>query len=289
MKTSMAFKAIKNTVFSVMVLAPLQLNMEVLPKETFALGGVETNYQQEETPPSASPKVVLLDLENTYCNTECYLNEVSDTIEFFADAFQIKSSYIIEDLKNKNDKMTFDKFNIGVLRNKNGELKTFGSFEEGLIEYLFEFAKQNPKLVSNKINPCKKNADYIVDLIKYYTSIYDNVDYLTAVSIGAAESGYYKVKYMLNCNNIYGGMGNNGLIKHKNIEYGVLQYIRMLSKNYYAKGLDTVEKIGRIYCPVRTESGAKVASSHWIKLVNNAKNKYKDTFEDITVERLIND
>ena len=37
----------------------------------------------------------------------------------------------------------------------------------------------------------------------YYSNIYTNVDQTLMLSIGAAESGYYKVKYMLKKNNVY--------------------------------------------------------------------------------------
>ena len=43
-------------------------------------------------------------------------------------------------------------------------------------------------------------SDYVEKLIMYCTGIYSNVDTSIALSIGAAESGYYKVKYMLKKN-----------------------------------------------------------------------------------------
>ena len=121
-----------------------------------------------------------------------------------------------------------------------------------------------------------------------YTKIYTNVDSSLALSIGAAESGYYKVKSMLNKNNIYGGMSSNGLIQHENIELGTLRYVRMLSKNYIEKGLTTLESIGRVYCPTTNEYGQKVASSHWINLVNTAKNKYSKYTQNIEIKDLVN-
>lgn len=292
MKNYMAKMAIKNMIFSVpaIVLLPIQLAAGIIPTGGLEVANTDaTAPVVEEVPPSASPRVVLLDLEGKYYSIESYLDEKYDTIEFLGKTFGIDSLDIYEDLVNKNEKYIYEKNNIGRLVDKNGELKTFKSFEEGLIEYLFDFASKNPKLVSNKTTPYTGSADYVVDLIKYFTGIYDNVDYLTAVSIGAAESGYYKVKYMLNCNNVYGGMGKNGLIKYKNIEYGVLSYIRLLSKNYYGKGLNTLESIGRVYCPTTTASGAKVASAHWINLVTTAKSKYAGTEEIIEVGRLLND
>lgn len=291
MKTIMAVKAMKNMVFSAMVLLPLQANIGTLPiMDTDKTFVEEANTQESiELPPSGQPKVVLLDLEEKYCDIDCFLSQKDDTIEFMSKTFKMESSLIKESLHVVNSEGAFDELNIGLLKNKDGELKKFRSFEEGLIEYLIEYTKNNPSSVSNKRTPYTGGAEYVEDLIKYFTNIYDNVDYLTAISIGAAESGYYKVSYMLKSNNIYGGMSNSGLIKYKTIEHGVLTYIRMLEKNYYNKGLTTLESIGRVYCPTYGANGYKMASPHWINLVNAAKKKYAGTEEKIEVASLLND
>ena len=79
---------------------------------------------------------------------------------------------------------------------------------------------------------------------------------------------------MLRLNNIYGGMSSKGLIKYNNIELGVLTYVRMMSRNYYAKGLTNLYSIGKVYCPTY-ENGSKIASPHWISLINKALIKYE--------------
>ncbi len=275
-------------VFSVVVLLPLQFNSEILPSLNFSTTENDNivSYSDGELP-SAMPKVVLLSLDEDYCDIECFLDRNSSTIEFMSNAFKIKYEDIYNDLIEVNNLGDYSEYNIGALKDENGELLQYNSFEEGLIEYLFTFSKNNPKLVTKTVTPYTGDASYIEDLIKYFTSIYTNVDYTTAVAIGAAESGYYQVKYMLKCNNIFGGMSSNGLIKYKTIEYGTLSYIRMLSKNYYGKGLDTIQSIGRVYCPSYDEYGNKVASPHWINLVKTAMTKYDGTYEEVTVEHLI--
>ena len=79
---------------------------------------------------------------------------------------------------------------------------------------------------------------------------------------------------MLRLNNIYGGMSSKGLIKYNNIELGVLTYVRMMSRNYYAKGLTNMYSIGKVYCPTY-ENSTKIASPHWISLINKALTKYE--------------
>ncbi len=213
-----------------------------------------------------------------------YITTYAETIKFFAQTFGVKYEDIEADLRAR-DELYHDEFentNIGYLRDAEGNIKQYDSVEYGIVEYFYDYVERNPKKVSKKRVPYSGNAKYVENLIIYYTThIYTNVDTATALSIGAAESGYYKVKYMLKCNNIYGGMSSKGLIKYKNIEYGVLSYIRLLSKNYYGKGLDTIAKIGKIYCPRYDSNGLKIASPHWISLVNKAMEKYQKYNLDI--------
>ena len=217
-----------------------------------------------------------------------YIDQNIDTIKFFAQIFDYKLEDIIHNLKEREkDNNEFLSTNIGFLKDKDGNLKVYDNFEYGLIEYFYDLNENSKELRHVNYEPYTGSADYVEKLIMYYTSIYTNVDRTTLLSIGAAESGYYKVKFMLKYNNVYGGMGSKGLIKHNNIELGVLSYVRMMSRNYYGKGLDNIYSIGRVYCP-RYIDGVKQASPHWINLVNTAKNKYKNYTETITLDDLTN-
>lgn len=287
MTNIMTFKAIKNMVCTIALILPIQIGTGIL-LPTIPSTTLDNVINASDEIPLASTSVVLLDLKKEYCGVSCTLEENKDTVEFFAKAFGIKVEDIKEDLSKRNSEDTIKDNNIGLLKDKKGNLKSFDSFEKGFIEYLYDFVNNNPKKVNNKYVPYNGSAKYVENLIKYYTSIYDNVDYLTAISIGASESGYYKVKYMLNYNNIYGGMSSKGLIKYKNIEMGVLSYIRLLSFNYYGKGLDTPEKIGKTYCPKKV-NGKVVASPHWLSLIASAKKYYKNSYEEITASKLLED
>ena len=221
-------------------------------------------------------------------NLDYYLEEKKDTIAFFAKAFGYNYNDVIKDLQTKNDKEeVFLMTNIGFLKNKNNELLNFENFEYGLIEYFYNLNKTKTLKRTNKYIPYSGSASYVENLIMYYSTIYTNVDQTLMLSIGAAESGYYQVKYMLKKNNVYGGMSTKGLIRHDNIELGVLSYIRMMSRNYYAKGLTTKSTIGKVYCPV-FEGGIKRASSHWINLVTTAENKYQNYKNEININDIIN-
>ena len=218
-----------------------------------------------------------------------YITTYKKDIELLCKAFGVDYELITQDLRNRYDSHEgFETTNVGYLLDSKGNVKTFKNDLYGLVEYFYSYVKNNPKKVKNKRVPYKGSADYVEKLIIYFSEhIYTDVDTTTALSIGAAESGYYKVKYMLACNNVYGGMGSNGLIKYKNIEFGVLSYVRYLSRNYYSKGNKSLEGIGRVYCPTTDSNGNKIASPHWISLVKTAKNKYSKMNKNLSIEDLV--
>lgn len=221
-------------------------------------------------------------------NLEYYIENNLDIIKFYSKVFDYNLEDVLNDLKEREkNNSTFISTNIGYLKNEKGELRIYDSFEYGLIEYFYNLMETKTIKRNIKYKPYEGNSSYVEKLIMHYSSIYSNVDQTTLLSIGASESGYYKVKYMLRANNIYGGMSSKGLIRHNNIELGVLSYVRMMSKYYYGKGLNTPELIGRVYCPV-FENGKKVASQHWLNLVSTAKNKYNKYDFNITINDIIN-
>lgn len=223
-------------------------------------------------------------------DVDYYLIEYADELEFFAKTFSVNYEDVLEDLHIRYDESTkeFESTNIGFLTNDTNELYVYPSVEYGIVEYFYDYVEKHPGKVNKKRVPYSGDASYVENLIIYYTThIYTNVDTSVALSIGAAESGYYKVKYILRCNNVFGGMSSKGLIKYRNIEYGVLSYIRLLSKNYYGKGLNTVSKIGKVYCPIYDNFGNKIASSHWINLVNTAIKKYSKYELNNSIEVLV--
>lgn len=257
---------------------------EVLPSNQFELGynnypKLNEKYTQKEIE-ELKETIIVKDINY-------YIEDNIDTITFFANIFDYNVDDIIADLKQlEKENEVFELTNIGYLKDKSGNLKTYDNFEYGLIEYFYNLNKSKKYLRKTTYKPYTGSSTYVENLILYYSSIYSNVDASTLLSIGAAESGYYKVKYMLKKNNIYGGMSKKGLIKHNNIELGVLTYVRMMSRNYYGKGLTTPQSIGKVYCPV-IENGVKKASPHWISLVSKANNKYKTYNKNITINNII--
>lgn len=199
------------------------------------------------------------------------IKENEQIITFFINTFKIEKEVFIKQLIK--DYETF-------------ELNQEEDFTKSLINYLFDLEKTNKKLFNSKVIPCNNSKEYMIALIKYFTKLYPSVDFKIAAGIAEIESGYSS-KYMLSKNNIFGGMSGNGLIKYKNIEYGILKYIKLLNDGYFTKGLDTVEAIGIKYNPTVDKSGNKIAKTEWVKNVNNATKKYND-YEYVDINTLIN-
>lgn len=251
----------------------------------------EVNNNKDEVLPSNNIQLgctyrkLISNKDKEIINNNNILDSKKSEITFFSKIFGYEYSDIYNDLKDIN-KENINEYNIGHLKDKSNNVITYPSFEYGLIEYFYNL--NSTKRIIKKTNyvPYEGSSEYVENLILYFSKIYNNVDYKLLLSIGAAESGYYKVKYMLKSNNIYGGMGKNGLIKYNNIEIGTLTYVRMMSKNYFAKGYTNMYSIGRIYCPV-IEDGTKVASSHWLNLVNKALNKYNEYNTNIELKNLL--
>lgn len=254
-------------------------NNEVLPsvsKNYLSLPQLTKLIEKEET----EEKQIVYDLDY-------YVEQNKEQIAFYANVFDYNLDDIIYDLKTREaNNPVFLSTNIGYLKDNDGNLISYNSFEYGLIEYFYSLIKTKAIQRHTSYVPYTGDSEYVESLIIHYSSIYDNVDSSTLLSIGAAESGYYKVKYMLRYNNVYGGMGSNGLIRHNNIELGILSYVRMMSKNYYGKGYTSIYSIGRIYCPTVID-GIKQASPHWINLVSTAKAKYDNYAKEVSIESII--
>ena len=239
------------------------------------------NYKKEEVEVLEFNKPRIIEKDINY-----YINLNINALTFYSKIFGYSLDYVKSDLIKRSENLDIEPTNIGSIKD-NGELVKYDNVDYGIIEYFYDLIENSNEKRLNYRKEYTGSSDYVEKLIMYYTNIY-NVDTTLALSIGAAESGYYKVSYMLKRNNVYGGMSSHGLIRHENIELGVLKYIRLLKFNYINKGLNDVYSIGRVYCPTYDEYGNIVASSHWINLVNTAKNKYKNYTQNITIDDIVN-
>lgn len=203
---------------------------------------------------------------------ELSLNEKSDTIKFLAGTFLIDENILRNKLKNNYEELNY--------------LDNMDNFDMIVLDYLLTLEESEKELFNNKRISNEMDKDYIVKTLKYFSSMYANVDFGIAAGIANVESGYTS-KYMLNKNNIFGGMYNGNLISYKTIEYGILKYVILLSEGYFGKGLTTVEAIGKIYNPMFNESGIKMAKPAWVYNVTKSMELFAD-IQDVDTSELIN-
>ena len=253
-----------------MQIGDVPLRLTVSGTEVYNLGYLSSNNELQGPEEEVTVKTNYLNM---------FLNEYASDVTLLCKTFGLNEETVIKSLEKlyEENPDEFEKTNVGYLKDAKGKLKVYGTAQYGLYEYLQNYADEHPESVSKKTVQYTGNSEYVEMLIIYYTkNIFTNVDTDLALSIGAAESGYYTVSYMLRSGNVYGGMGSNGLIKYRTIEYGVYKYVKYLSVNYISKGYTDLYSIGRIYCPSYDSNGNRVASSHWISLVTRANNYYSD-------------
>jgi len=218
-----------------------------------------------KTKTTETSNVIALQTVNEYNLEEdivSFINENNEIFNFYSNMFGISISDLKDSIINDNNGVTLNKKDIG---NTN---TLYDNLDMNIIDYLFNLRKTNNKLFKQEyINAKEHSKDYIYGLINYFSKVYKNVDYEVLASIAYIESGNLNSKYMLKCNNIYGGMSSHGLIKYNNIEFGVLSYVKMMSKYYYGKGLTTVELIAKKYNP---------GSKSWVGNINKYANKFKN-------------
>lgn len=226
----------------------------------------EVEYQNNPRLSVESKKVITEEEKVTLM-----LDEKSDSIKFLADAFLINNDTLREKLKANYLELNF--------------LDDNDNFDKIVLDYLFKLEENEKELFDTQRISNTMDKDYIVKVLKYFCGLYPNVDFTIAAGIAQIESGYTSA-HMLRKNNIFGGMYSGGLIGYKTIEYGVLSYVKLLSEGYFAKGLITVEDIGRIYNPMFDENNVKVANPFWVANVTIAMEQFLET-EEVDTSLLI--
>ena len=199
-----------------------------------------------------------------------FLTNNTDIIKFMSDMFQVDNEVLLNKLREDYQSIN---------------LLDTDDLDRTLLDYMITLEDSNPEMFSNTLNTSDPSKEYMVALIKYFCDYYGNVDFSIAAAIAEIESGY-SAKSMLNKNNIFGGMSSGGLIKYKNIEYGIYSYIKLLSEGYFGKGLTTVEAIGRVYNPTYNEAGVKIAKPSWVANVSNAMSDYS-VMDTVEIEALL--
>lgn len=97
---------------------------------------------------------------------------------------------------------------------------------------------------------------------------------ILVVAISKHETGNWKSNAFKNKNNFGGVMCSDGLKIYDTYIDGLNGFVSLLKNRYFDKGLDTIEKIGAVYCPVGAANDPKGVNKHWIPNVTKFYNEY---------------
>ena len=96
---------------------------------------------------------------------------------------------------------------------------------------------------------------------------------IISVAIARWETGNYTSSAFLNKHNVGGMMGTKGLIQYSSLDEGITKFLNNLKTNYFAIGLDTIEKIQPKYCPVGAKNDPNGLNKYWLNGVTNLYNE----------------
>lgn len=94
------------------------------------------------------------------------------------------------------------------------------------------------------------------------------------MAISKHETGNWTSKAFKNKNNFGGVMCNTGLRTYESFEDGLTGFVNLLKNRYFGKGLNTIEEIGNVYCPVGASNDPTGVNKYWIPNVTKFYNEY---------------
>ena len=94
------------------------------------------------------------------------------------------------------------------------------------------------------------------------------------LAISKHETGKWQSNAFKTKNNLGGIMCNSGLKQYKTQDEGVDAFVNLLKNRYFNKGLDSVEKIGDVYCPIGADNDPYNVNQYWIPNVTRYFDDY---------------
>ena len=99
---------------------------------------------------------------------------------------------------------------------------------------------------------------------------------ILVIAISKHETGNWTSKAFKNKNNFGGVMCSTGLKNYNTYNDGLTGFVNLLKNYYFGRGLNTIEKIGAIYCPIGASNDPTGVNKHWIPNVTKYYNNYLD-------------
>lgn len=94
------------------------------------------------------------------------------------------------------------------------------------------------------------------------------------LAISKHETGKWTSKAFTNKNNLGGIMCSTGLKIYNSLDEGINAFVNLLKNRYFLQGLDTIEKIQPIYCPIGADNDPNNLNQYWLPNVSKYYNEY---------------
>lgn len=155
------------------------------------------------------------------------------------------------------------------------------NFTEGDAKTL-RIENESLKLEIEKLKSENQKERTIKSLTKVERDIYDksvevgltHEQAILVISISKHETGRWTSNAFKNKNNFGGVMCNTGLRIYNTYNDGLTEYVNLLKSRYFDKGLNTIEKIGAVYCPIGASNDPTGVNKYWIPNVTKFYNEY---------------
>ncbi len=114
----------------------------------------------------------------------------------------------------------------------------------------------------------------VEDIFMVASQVYE-IEYELLMAISQHETGNFKSYAWNVLHNAGGIMSAKGLRRYASKEIGVMELARLLRYTYFDNGLDTIEKIQKVYAPVGAKNDPTNLNSQWVLGVRYYYNKLK--------------
>lgn len=94
------------------------------------------------------------------------------------------------------------------------------------------------------------------------------------LAISKHETGRWTSNAFINKNNLGGIMGRDGLKVYNTLDEGIEAFVSLLKRRYFEQGLDTIEKIQPVYCPLFADNDPYNQNQYWLSGVTQFYNEY---------------
>lgn len=124
--------------------------------------------------------------------------------------------------------------------------------KNGDLQYVAVYAQEFVEATAEQPNCTGGVEEMIIEACQWY-----GIDHQIPVAVAKLETDHFTSQAYQEYNNVGGMSLNEEPIAYATLTDGVDAFVKNLSENYFAEGLETPEAISRKYCPVNADGWAR--------------------------------